>query len=196
MILLLLPVLASCQAKGAEADQLALAARETYLAAESYTGSMTVKADYGRRVYEYEVAFTWNPKGEASMTLTGPEEVAGITAQVAQGETCLTFEDVRLETGPLGEDGLSPLDGFPLLMRCITEGYLAECSFETLEDRETMRLCCRDPETAPGKGTEGVLWLDQETYTLLRGEVRSQGVTVVTCVMQESAFGAPASQQE
>ncbi len=191
MILLLLLALASCTAKGeAEADQLALSVRDTYLAAESCTGNMMVKADYGKRVYEYGVHFTWKPNGEVSMTLTSPEEVEGITVGIAQGETCLEFDQVRLETGPLGEDGLSPMDGFPFLMRCLTEGYQAECSYEPLGDRETLRIACRAPETAPSQGTEGVLWLDKETGALLRGEVRSQGETVITCVVQEFDLSA------
>lgn len=194
MIVLLLLALASCAAKGeAEADQLALSVRDTYTAAECYTGNMTVKADYGKRVYEYGVHFVWRPNGEVSMTLTSPEEVTGITVGVAQGETSLEFDQIRLETGPLGEDGLSPMDGFPFLMRCLTEGYQAECSYESLGEQETLRLCCRDPETAPSEGTEGVLWLDKETHALLRGEVRSQGVTVITCLFQDSELSVAES---
>lgn len=188
MILLLLLCLTACQAKVAEADQLALEAREAYQTAGQVAGQMTVTADYGRRVYEYGVDFTWTPLGEVTLALTSPQEVAGITAGIAQAETYLSFEDARLETGPMGTDGLSPLDGLSFLLDGLTQGYLAECDLETLGEREALRLCRRDPELSPGQGTEGVLWLDQDNWQLLRGEVRSQGTTIITCQFGENSL--------
>lgn len=48
-----------------------------------------------------------------TLVITAPEEVAGITATVENGQTFLKFDGVQLETGPLNADGLSPLDALP-----------------------------------------------------------------------------------
>ena len=63
---------------------------------------------------------------------------------------------------------------------------IAETGSELLGDQEVLRICCREPEAEPGQGLETVLWFDKAQKTLLRGELRSDGSTVIQCVF--SAF--------
>ena len=117
--------------------------------------------------------------------ITAPEEVAGITATIAQGQTFLTFDGVQLETGPLNEDGLSPLDALPAIFAAMESGYIAETGSELLGETETLRLCCRDPERAPGEGLETLLWFDKADQTLMQGELRQDGATVIRCTFSD-----------
>ena len=74
MIMLLL---AGCGPAGvSEAEELALAIRGEYLEMTSGTAQLTVTADYGRRVYRYEMTALWEGE-ETELTLTAPETVAG-----------------------------------------------------------------------------------------------------------------------
>lgn len=188
MIFLLLAA-SLCGCTGADDEnELALQVRSEVLAMESCSGTMEVTADYGQRVYQYAVEFSGNPKQADGLTmvLTAPQEVAGITAKIEKGKTSLAFDGVQLETGPLNEDGLSPLDALPAFLTAMESGYMAETGSELLGERDTLRITCRDPEQAPGQGLETVLWFDKAQKTLLRGELRSDGTTVVRC--EFSAF--------
>ena len=186
MILLLLAALL-CGCTGADDENdLALQLRSDFLAMDGCSGTMEVTADYGQRVYQYTVEFSSNKEDGMTLIITAPEEVAGIAATVAKGQTFLVFDGVQLETGPLNEDGLSPLDALPAFITAMGTGYIAETGSELLGESDTLRICCREPEQTAGQGLETVLWFDKAQKTLLRGELRSDGATVVRC--EFSAF--------
>lgn len=185
-VLLLLPVILLCGCTGEQEDNdLALQLRADFLDRTGCAGTMEVTADYGQRVYQYTVTFSGNEKDGLSLVITAPEEVAGITATIAQGQTFLTFDGVQLETGPLNETGLSPLDALPAFLTAMESGYIAETGTELLGEAEALRLCCREPERAPGQGLETLLWFDKTNQTLLQGELRQDGATVIRCTFSE-----------
>lgn len=185
-LLLLLPAALLCGCTREQADNdLALQIRADFLDRTGCAGTMAVTADYGQRVYAYTVTFSGKEKDDLSLVITAPEEVAGITATIAQGQTFLTFDGVQLETGPLNEDGLSPLDALPAIFAAMESGYIAETGSELLGETETLRLCCRDPERAPGEGLETLLWFDKADQTLMQGELRQDGATVIRCTFSD-----------
>lgn len=185
-VLLLLPVILLCGCTGEQEDNdLALQLRADFLDRTGCAGTMEVTADYGQRVYQYTVTFSGNEKDGLSLVITAPEEAAGITATIAQGQTFLTFDGVQLETGPLNETGLSPLDALPAFLTAMESGYIAETGTELLGEAEALRLCCREPERAPGQGLETLLWFDKTNQTLLQGELRQDGATVIRCTFSE-----------
>lgn len=182
MILPLL-LLSACAGRGvSEAERVTNRARTAYLELTACTGSAAVTADYGQRVYEYALDFTYEREGATVLTLTAPENVAGVTATIAQGETGLEFDGVAVETGPVDPSGLSPLDAIPTLLRYAREGFVAECVLEGEQGGpEQLHLICRDPEKGPGEGLECELWLDAESLALLQGELSQGGLTVIRC---------------
>lgn len=171
---------------GSQAEQLALDIRGEYLSMAGCTASMEVTADYGQRVYDFGVDLTWQREGESVLTITAPENVAGVTARLTEGETVLEYDGVRVETGPLDDMGLSPIAAVPVLLDYAQTGYIAACGMETRQEREVLRVDCRDPEAQPGTGRECALWFEPDTHALLRGELSQDGYTVVQCVF--SAF--------
>ena len=183
--LLLLCLLCGCTGADSNND-LNLELRSDFLSREGCSGVMELTADYGQRVYAYTVEFDGTVKDGMTLVITAPEEVAGITANIREGQTYLEYDGVRLETGPVNEEGLSPLDALPTFLTAMESGYIAETGSEMMGETEVLRICCRDPETDPGQGLETVLWFDKAQKTLLRGEVRSDGFTVIQC--EFSAF--------
>lgn len=194
MTLLLTLALCGC-GSGESGNDLALALRTDFLAMEGCAGSMEVTADYGERVYEYTVEFSGNQTQGLDLVLTAPEEVAGITAHVAQGQTALEFDGLVLETGPLNENGLSPLDALPTFLTAMQSGYIAETGEETMDEQAFLRLTFREPEKPAGKGLESVLWFEQETKTLRKGELRSDGRMVVRCDFSSFTLVQPSAEK-
>ena len=172
-------LLAGCgRLEVSEAEQLALEIRGEYLELERCSASLEITADYGQRVYQFEMDA--QVQGEdAVLTLTAPETVAGLTARWAGEAGTLEYDGVAVETGALDPAGLDPVSAFPVLLEAARSGYLTACSLE--EDGAVLRMDCGDPAGTPGQGTETTLWFDGETGALLRGEIRVDGFRVIGC---------------
>lgn len=170
--------------RGENTDELALDMRGTYLSISGCTAELELIADYGERVYEYGLSLSYQREGDTTITVTAPEEAAGVTARITGGETFLEYDGASLETGPLDGSGLSPIEAVPLMLRCAQEGFIAETGMETLEEAQYLRITCRDPEMEAGEGTEVVLWFSPESYALERGEVLVDGVRVIGCTFE------------
>ena len=176
-------VLTACGGAGgmSEAERLALDIRGELLEMDGCAASLEVTADYGQRVYTYGMELNWRRGGETLLTLTSPENIAGVTARISAGETALEYDGTRVETGPLDGSGMSPVDAVPVLLDYAEGGYIAACGMETVDEREVLRVDCREPEAAAGEGRACSLWFDPSTHALLRGELSQDGFTVIQC---------------
>lgn len=167
--------------EGQKLLDLALTIQSEYRAMTQFSARTELTADYGQRVYSY----TLDVRGdgdEITLTVLQPEILAGITARRKDGETFLEYEDLRLETGFLSPDALSPMTAIPAMLDQLKGGYLmAWC----MEDN-TLRITCGDPEATPDRGTVYDLWLDTESHDLLRGEISVDGRRCIQCTF--SAF--------
>lgn len=172
-------LLAGCgKAGGNEAEELALTIRGEYLAMESCAIQASVTADYGQRVYEYEMAVAVNEE-ETVLTLSAPETVAGLTARLAGEESRLEFDGLSVDTGPMDEDGLTPVSAVPALLEAARSGYITACGLEG--DGTLLRMDCGDPTGSLGSGTEYALWFDASTHILTKGEISVDGFRVILC---------------
>lgn len=185
VLMIPLLLLTACQGSGEDAEKRAAeeAARQVrtqYLAAERCGGTVEVTADYGLRVYEFTLGFQWEREGETVLSIAAPEELAGLTARIAPGESLLEYDGVSLGTGDLTGEGLTPMELLPTVMDNILEGYMGECVFETLNEAETLRVRYSDPEKEAGTGVECVLWFDRAAHGLLRAELSNDGVLVLS----------------
>ncbi|MEY8403677.1 hypothetical protein AALA54_10110 [Oscillospiraceae bacterium 44-34] len=178
-VLMMTLLLAGCgQTGGNEAEELALSIRGEYLAMDNCTVQAAITADYGQRVYEYEMAVAVGEE-ETVLTLSAPETVAGLTARLTGEENLLEFDGVSVETGPLDENGLTPVSAVPALLEAARSGYITACALE--EDGTLLRMDCGNPAGSPGSGTETALWFDASTHALIRGEVSVDGFRVILC---------------
>lgn len=185
LTMILCLALTACGGGATGAEQLALDIRGEYLAMEGCTASLTVTADYGQRVYEYGMDLEYRWEGESVLTITSPEAVAGVTARLEQEGGSLEYDGVRVETGPLDDSGMSPMDAVPALMRYAAEGFMAECVMEERDQGQVLRVICRDPDHQAGEGQECSLWFDPDSHALLRGELSQDGYTVIQCVFSD-----------
>ena len=113
------------QGASRSAEELALSIRAEYLAMTACTASVDITADYGQRVYEYSVNISWQKGGETVLTITAPENIAGITAHIQDGNSYLEYDGASLETGLISDAGLSPIEVVPAALNYILSGYIA-----------------------------------------------------------------------
>ena len=119
---LMIILLTGCgAAEGSEAEELALTIRGEYLAIDSCAVQAAITADYGQRVYQYEMAAAVNGD-ETVLTLSAPETVAGLTARITGEDGLLEFDGVAVETGPLDGQGLTPVSALPALLEAAAPG--------------------------------------------------------------------------
>ena len=163
---------------GSEAEELALTIRGEYLAMDGCAARAAITADYGQRVYRYEMAVSVTGE-ETTLTLSAPETVAGLSARLDGEENFLEFDGVSVETGPLDGNGLTPVSAVPALLEAAKSGYITACALE--EDGTVLRVDCGDPAGSPGTGAETALWFDAATHALTRGEISSDGFRVILC---------------
>ena len=166
------------KAGGSGAEELALTIRGEYLAMEHCALQAAVTADYGQRVYQYEMAAAVTGQ-ETVLTLSAPETVAGLTARITGEDSRLEFDGVCVETGPLDGDGLTPVSALPALLEAARSGYMTACALE--EDGAVLRVDCGDPSGSPGTGAETVLWFDAATHALVKGEISVDGFRAILC---------------
>ena len=180
-------LLASCGTAGvSEAEELALTIRGEYLAMDACTVQAAVTADYGQRVYEYEMAVSVSG-GETVLVLAAPETVAGLTARLTGKDSVLEFDGVSVETGTLDDAGLTPVSALPALLEAARSGYITACALE--EEGTLLRVDCGDPAGSPGTGTETALWFDASTHALVRGEISVDGFRVILCEFSDFTAG-------
>lgn len=175
-------LLAACHSGGgseATAEEIARQIRTEYLAATTAGGTMELTADYGLRVYEFTMDFTWKKDGESLFTLTAPEEVAGLTARLEEGESYLEYDGIRLGTGDLTGEGLTPMELIPTVMDYVLDGYMAECVLEDWGENPALRVLYRDPEGTAGQGVECTQWFETDTHALLAAELSYDGTLVL-----------------
>ena len=176
-------LLAGCgRAEVDKGEELALAIRGEYLAMDHCAAQASVTADYGQRVYQYEMDITVEGE-DAALTLTAPDTVAGFTARSRGEDSALEFDGVRVETGPLNGQGLTPVSALPALLDAARSGYITACALE--EDGALLRVDLGDPEGTPGAGTETALWFDTSSHALTKGEVSVDGFRVILCEFSE-----------
>ncbi len=163
-----------------EAEKLSLVIRGEYLETTAWTADVAVIADYGQRVYQYQLAAAAT-EDETVLTLSQPETVAGITARLTGKDSLLEYDGMSVETGPLDETGLTPVSAVPALLEAARSGYVTACALEEGEGASLLRMDCRDPEGQPGTGVETTLWFDAGTHALVRGEISLDGFRAVLC---------------
>jgi hypothetical protein len=171
-------LLSACGAGSSEGEQLACAIQQEYQAMTVCTAQVSVTADYGQRVYQYQMMAQVDGD-ETTLTLTAPDTVSGMTAHVKREDSQLEYDGIWMETGPLNEDGLTPVSAVPALLEAAGSGYIRAWSLE--EDTGLLRLDCGDPEGKPGSGVETSLWFDPQTHDWVQGEVYRDGFRVILC---------------
>ncbi len=172
--LLLLLTLCACGGVRNNAEELALDIRTSLLEADTLDLTADVTADYGERVYDFTVRFTGDAD-KGAMEILAPEEIAGLKARIDLSGATLEYDGAELDTGALTADGLSPAEAIPVLISQWQSGFISGCSFEKLDEAETLTVTTDVSETVTSK-----TWFDVKTRLPLRSELSDNGRMAVT----------------
>lgn len=178
-LMTLLLLLSGCfgGGEGQKALDAALTIRGEYLAMTNFSTQVQLRADYGRRIYDYTLELVSDSE-EITLTVTAPELVSGVSARLRNTELFLEYDGLCIETGPLNSDGLTPLSAIPAALEAVRSAYITSCCFE---DSGLLRCDYGSPDVAPGSGTEYVLWFHPDTHDLVRGEISVDGFRHIEC---------------
>lgn len=173
-------LLTGCASQDQGAQQEGVLLRGQYQSMSGWAGTFQICAQLGEQVYEFTLEGSGQRDGETVLTVVQPDWMAGVTARMTQEESVLEYDGAGMTLGTLNGDGLSPIAAIPAMLDEVSQGYIAQCSWEQEGNEALLQLLCRDPEEEAEQGTEYVMWFDPDTYALRLGEVRVAGTTVLT----------------
>ena len=140
---------------------------------------------------QFSLNCTYTADGNSTVTVTAPEELAGLTASVSDDALTLTYGDMTLPAGRLTE--LGPANCLTWLLRAAVTGYVLETGRETLEGTDCLRLGY-DTTTPGGEKLLCTVWFNADTYAPCYGEFTMDGELILSVRIQ--SFAAQAAEEE
>ena len=127
IFVLLIAVLPGCKT-GHDALERGMQLRSRLVSSNGYTFDTQITADFGDKLYTFEMNCRADSAGDLTFTVTAPETIAGITGTISGQEGKLTFGDTALAFELLAEGRLSPVSAPWVLIHTLHQGYLTACS--------------------------------------------------------------------
>ena len=132
MKLVAVVILIACMLSGCNSEDVLLKQatdlRKTILEADSCTFQTVITADYGDRLYTFQMDCTTDNAGNLEFIVTDPETICGITGTISQKSSALTFEDKVLAFPMLTDDQLTPVSTPWIFINTLRSGYIVGCS--------------------------------------------------------------------
>ena len=120
---LLCMLLPGCSGRGESLDP-ALALRSRLLSADAYSFDTRITADYGDKVYTFDMNCQVDNTGQVTFSVTAPQTIAGITGTVSAQGGKLTFDDTALAFELLADGQFSPVSAPWVLVHTLHHGYI------------------------------------------------------------------------
>ena len=143
--------------------QRALDFRTALLQSGGCAFTAEVTADYGEQVYRFTMDCTWSPDGGAALTLTAPQTLEGIRAEVSADGARVVYEDTAVGFESLAGGRLAPMALPYLLGSGWYEGYISACGMEN----GLLRMTCLDTQSGQPCRCE----ISYQGQTLLTAEI-------------------------
>lgn len=171
VLMMTLLLLSGCGEREAALERGFSSFREAVTHAESITAETELTVSSGAAAAEYTLRLSYDGRA-AEIEILKPELIAGIKAVAENGEGEIVYEGVRLGTGPIDADGLTPVSALPAILKAMQSGYLELLWWE--EPYIAARLHI-------GETSVLTLWLERETLVPVTAEIASGGLTVLSC---------------
>ena len=122
-LVLVMLFLCGCSSVGQEEG---LRLRKDILTSQGCSFEMTIHADYGQAVYDFEVSCTADAVGTVSFELIEPESISGIGGKIEAGSGQLTFDELVLALPTLAEGELMPVYAPWIFLNTLRHGYIKD----------------------------------------------------------------------
>lgn len=174
-VLVFAAILSSCASGTEDASQITEKMRE--VSSAKYITNVT--ANFPSREVKFSLDYSYLKDGDDRITVTAPEDVAGIALTVSQDTSYLEFDGARLETGALNENGFSPFSALPALITAWANGNFAEASDTRIYDTDATLLVSRISDgDIP---IEYRTWFSKDEAIPLYAEIFSDGERIIQC---------------
>lgn len=171
--LMLLSALTACSAKP-KAAELAQTVRDSYTSADGISMNAELTANYSSRAYSFSVKYE-EDDGGGTVTVLEPESIAGISARIGEDGVTLIFDGAEVFTGEVTEDGLSPVDALPVIVKAWREGAVTGTEYVKSDGAERLSVSYRITDSAAL-----ITVFDTDTYLPVSAELTRDGYTVLT----------------
>lgn len=154
-----------------------------YAAAEelSFTADITARLD--DEFFQCTLLCERSEDG-TTVEVLAPELIAGVKAQIKDGEASVEYEDIILSVGTAGLDGLQPVSAVPFLMDALKGGHVIRTWTE--KDGDTPLLAA---QIYAGDLADVTIWFDAGTLTPWHAELSQDGAVVISCEIREFKLG-------
>lgn len=151
----------------------------------SFTAAIT--ADYGESAASFTLDCVFSPETGASVTVTEPESIAGIQAQVKDTAASVSYDGMQLGLGSLANGNLAPLAAPYVLGQCWAGEYIDATGTEDSLLRTTYRMGYEEKELVVDT------WFSQEPLAPVRAELSFEGRMVLRADI--SAFSMKSTEE-
>ena len=159
------------------ADETILELRERFLGTEqSFTAELI--ADYGTYIHQFTLSFC---SAGRRLSVLQPEILAGIDISISESGTMIHFDGTQVDTGPITQDGLTPLAALPIIHHQWQEGHITAAFYETFSGLETLVM-----QTAVTDTVAHITWFDAETFIPIKSTLLEGGTSVITVFFEGS----------
>jgi len=162
-------------------DSLAEEIKKEYSGIENMTLIVSVRADYGSRVYDYKLRCEVD-NDEMVIEVVEPEGIKGLKAHVTENGIGLEYEGTTLDTGELFGKGLSPLEAIPLMIDAWKSGYITETRSEKVDQTDTIAVTFDLKPAGSEKDLTHTVWFDKENHLPVKAELIYGGYRIIDCV--------------
>ena len=179
VLVLCLGLLGGCGGRSHAEKAAFLKLRAAWLEKGSVVLRSEVRADYGERVYDFTLRYEGAGEG-GTLSVEKPLELEGVEAVIGEKGVTLRYDGFLLDTGAiLGT--LSPLEAFPMLIRCWEKGFVTDCWRETWNGEACLTAQFDLTEAGEEEERLCVTRFRPSDGTPLEAEFLADGRTVLIC---------------
>lgn len=85
-----------------------------------------VRAEYDDRTVKFTLAYA-GEGDNCTISVIEPEIISGIAMRFEDGKSVLDCKGIFIDTGFLDENGLTPVNALPLIVKALVSGHLDSC---------------------------------------------------------------------
>ncbi len=156
----------------AEAEEI----QREFAASDNLRLSAELTANYGERAYSFQVSYE-GMADDGTVTITAPENIAGVSVRYADGGTTLVSDGAEVYTGELLPDGVSPVDAVPVITETWRSGLITGAVREKCDGAD-----CVMSDFMVSEDVTLRTWFDRVTDLPVRAEMSIDGFTALSAV--------------
>ena len=179
VLILCAALLGGCGGRSHAEKAAFLKLRAAWLEKGGVTLRTEMRADYGDRVYDFTLRYEGGGEG-GTLTVEKPLELEGVEAVIGEKGVSLRYDGFLLDTGAI-LGALSPLEAFPLLIRCWEKGCVTDCWRENWNGEACLTAQFDLTEAGEAEERLCVTRFRPSDGTPLEAELMADGRTVLIC---------------